>query len=110
MKRNRRKNNSNNQTINPPKTKSLELKIKDLKRIDKDGIYIIQFTRNPTHEEAQFYHETCQKVFEACGARFVIFGAEMDLLEPQDIFHSPEFLLMLEKAVKAWGDKPRIIV
>lgn len=68
---------------------SSKLNMKNLGKLEADGVYIVQFTRRLTKEETDGMVHQFDLLHKKHGAQFVMFNHEMELLDPKnckDIF------------------------
>lgn len=93
---------------------STKFQLKKYVKIDKDQIYVLQFTYQPSLEEIRSIQEHFEKIYKETGAKFIILGSNLKLLSPARITDCPEIVeeieLMFNKALVKWkNEQSRII-
>lgn len=91
-----------------------KLNLKKYIKVEKDAVYALQFTYQPSLEEIEHLQKHFERVYKETGAKFIILGNNMNLLSPKKITDCPEIVeqieVMFNKALKKWQDNmPRIL-
>jgi hypothetical protein len=56
--------------------------IRNLGKLERGAVYIIQIKGLKSPEHMKMYSDGLEGVTKQCGAQFIIFGPEMDVLNP----------------------------
>lgn len=79
-------------------------------KLEKDGLYIVKIRGNLSMEMAREIQTSFQKLQEKFGVGFILMGDNMEILNPESLYQSVQFITFLERCMAAWDKRPRLVV
>jgi len=80
---------------------STVLRIKLAFEVKTEGVYVLQFNYNPSAKEIDVLQQHFNNIYRDTKARFIIIGANMELLSPTKLTECPDLVEEIGKIIES---------